>query len=219
MDEQRLTIRRESTAHQVAAVLRAEILAGRIKADAPLREQFLATQFQVSRNTLREAIHVLVQEGLVVRQLHRGAIVRRPTAEELADVLRVRSLVEREAVRAAVASGEMAGLRESLDAIHAAAADGDIAALVRADLGFHRRLAELTGSPRLVEIFDSLEAVTRLCIGIASALEVDPESVARQHDELMDALERRDAEDADRLIRRHLDEAYEQLETALAAGG
>jgi DNA-binding GntR family transcriptional regulator len=214
--QQRLTIRRESTAHQVATVLRREVLAGRMAAGEPLREHALARQFEISRNTLREAIQVLVQEGLAERHLHRGAVVRRPTAQDVKDLLLVRSLVERAAVRAATGSPRPPDLRERLDAIHRAAAERDIAALVEADLDFHRRLIAAMDSPRLLAIFAGLETVTRLAIGVASALEVDPEAVAREHDELFEAIERGDAEDADRLICRHLDDAYERIEAALA---
>jgi DNA-binding GntR family transcriptional regulator len=68
-----LQLRRESTAQQVASALRELIVTGGLPSGAHLREAALAQQLGVSRNTVREAVQILVSDGLVRREMHRGA--------------------------------------------------------------------------------------------------------------------------------------------------
>src|SRR6266567_7515964 len=77
--ETTLQLRRESTAEQVASALRELILSARFMPGTHLREGPLADQLGVSRNTVREAMQILVSEGLVTREIHRGAYVARLT--------------------------------------------------------------------------------------------------------------------------------------------
>ena len=67
-----LSIRRVSTADQVASLMRQRILRGEFKPGTSLREVVIAAAIGVSRNTLREALRILVQEGLVRHSVHRG---------------------------------------------------------------------------------------------------------------------------------------------------
>src|SRR5258707_13838858 len=71
----RTQITRVSVADQVAALLRQRILHGEFRPGAQLQELPLASSLGVSRNTMREAIRILALEGLLRRNLHRGAAV------------------------------------------------------------------------------------------------------------------------------------------------
>src|SRR3712207_5450747 len=98
-----LRLRRESTAEQVAGALRDLIVGGGLAPGTRLREAPLSQQLGVSRNTLREALHILVSQGLVRHQAHRGAYVAELDADDVRDIFRVRRLVELAAVRELVA--------------------------------------------------------------------------------------------------------------------
>src|SRR6478672_2065019 len=82
-------LRRESTAEQVAAALRELIVSARLAPGTHLREGPLASQLGVSRNTVREAVQILVSRGLVTREIHRCAYVARLTVDDVHDLFRV----------------------------------------------------------------------------------------------------------------------------------
>ena len=67
----------------------------------PLREERLAAELGVSRNTLREAMRTLAHEGLIVHEANRGARVTAPTRASVRDIYLVRRTVEPPALRAA----------------------------------------------------------------------------------------------------------------------
>jgi DNA-binding transcriptional regulator YhcF (GntR family) len=91
-------LNRKSVAEQVVGVLREEILRGNLEPGTPLPEVALAQSFGVSRNTVREAIRSLVNEGLARHHMHRGAVVTEQTVEDIADIHQARSVVELAAI-------------------------------------------------------------------------------------------------------------------------
>ena len=79
-----------STADLVAQRLRDAILDGSLRPGDRLVEHDLAARFQVSRGPVREAIRLLVPDGLVVLRRNRGAIVASPTFDDVLEVYAVR---------------------------------------------------------------------------------------------------------------------------------
>ena len=78
--------------------------AGRIKPTEQLPEAALAQAFGTGRSAIREAIRHLVQEGLVVTEINRGARVRPVSKEDIIDVYRARTAIEVAAVGALLQS-------------------------------------------------------------------------------------------------------------------
>jgi len=94
----------DSTADLVAASLRKMINSGELAEVARLVERDLASQFDVSRIPLREAIQQLVREGIVETQRNRGAVVKTLTAEDVNEIYSLRVLVEGDAIYQSVAN-------------------------------------------------------------------------------------------------------------------
>src|SRR6266566_4908415 len=67
----------------VADILRERIVEGELPPGTPLRDVALSAELGVSRNTLREALLALHEEGLVVQQLHKGTTVRTLSAADV----------------------------------------------------------------------------------------------------------------------------------------
>lgn len=159
------SVERRSTTDQVLHELRAAILGGRIKPDEQLPEAVLARHFGTGRSAIREAIRHLVQEGLVVSEINRGARVRPISAEDVIDVYRARAAIEVAAVAAFLTCEVPVSLQElerAQEQIRAAApADANCTPsreLIAADLDFHRALVGLAGSPRLSRAHEPLAA-------------------------------------------------------------
>ena len=89
--------------------LRAAIVRGDIAPDARLVEADLSTTFAMSRGAVRTALIRLEQDGLVVREPHRGARVRRVSDDEAVEILQARAVLEGLAVRQAADRIDHAG--------------------------------------------------------------------------------------------------------------
>src|SRR5258706_3358086 len=96
-----LHIRRTSTADKVANVLRVRILAGELRPGTTLLEIPFSTQLGVSRNTMREAMRILILEGLLKRKIHHGVTVAELSLADVEEIYRLRRVLEIQAVRLA----------------------------------------------------------------------------------------------------------------------
>jgi DNA-binding GntR family transcriptional regulator len=211
-----LEVQLESTAEQVAGVLRAAIIDGRLAPGTYLRELPLAERFGVSRNTVREATQILVGEGLVTREMHRGAFVSRLGVDDARDLYRVRRVVELEAIREVIGR-DLSGMEAAVRGLAQAVDEDDRTAAVEQDLQFHRELVELMSSSRLGELFESVAGELRLCLTlVGGSFYEDPQIALREHRGIMDAMRAGDGETAERLLAQHLDDAERGLVELLA---
>jgi len=200
------SVERASTTEQVLTELRDAIVDGRIPQGEQLREVQLARQLGTGRSAVREAIRQLVQEGLVEHELHRGALVRVLSLADYADVYGAREVIESGVVRRLLGREEpidTAPLREALERLREAlSADGHLTdAAIAADVRFHQELVRLCGSPRLSRAHDTLAAETRLLLRHHPRYPAT--DYVGDHEQLLDALERRDPRTPD-LVAQHL---------------
>lgn len=86
--------------------LRRAIIDGKHAPNEPLRVEHLKKIYRVSAGTLREALALLVSDALVVAQGYRGFKVAPMSLQDLADLCRVRTLIECEAVRESMRRGK-----------------------------------------------------------------------------------------------------------------
>jgi DNA-binding GntR family transcriptional regulator len=100
-----------SRADDLAHELQVEIITGRIALGTRLRQEDLAARFGVSRTPIREALRQLQAIGLVEQLGHRGALVRKFSAEECRNVYLVRA--ELEGLAAERAAGRLTGYDRS----------------------------------------------------------------------------------------------------------
>lgn len=204
-----LSITRTSTAERVAEALRRMILTGGIDAGTRLREEPLARTLGVSRNTVREAITLLVHQGLVIRHQHRGAVVVQLDDSDVADIYRTRILLEVSAIRgsAKATNEQLTRLHEAVDALAVAATSRDPQQIVERDLDFHRAVAGLLGSKRLEGLFDLIQGELHLCLVILSAVDReydDPDPLVAEHRGIYDAIVAGRRDEAARRMEEHL---------------
>ena len=209
MGEQTILELRHKTLHErVYEALLGLLGAGALAPGDQLDEQALAARLGVSRTPLRAAIARLAQEGLVVTLPYRGSFVRRFTVEEIDGLYEVRAALEGLAARKAARRLTPAGLQAIgaiMDECRAALDAGDLEAYGQADARFHRALAEASGNPTLVETLDGLRRRIHRFRDLANR---DPglrRRAAQEREQIVDALARRDAEAAGRLLEQHID--------------
>jgi DNA-binding GntR family transcriptional regulator len=170
------TIRRHSTAEQVAGVLRAAIFEGRLLPGAPLRELQLAEDLGVSRNSIREAVRILEGEYLVRYAMNRGAVVAEFSDEEIDDLFAAREaleLVGLRALRKVTPKERAAYLEPFVQAIEDADRRGDRAAAAVADEAFHTALVAQSGNAHVMRWYAELRNELRLALALSEQHRAD----------------------------------------------
>ncbi len=209
-----------STVYQrVHEHLRAEILSGRIAPGARLKIGDLARRYGLSHMPVREALQHLQGEGLVVLAPNRGATVRRMDARFVRNLFAIREALEGFLTRQAAAllgPTELATLRDLQAAMHRAHQGRDTLAIIRLNRTFHRTIEAATGNDeaiRLLGLHSDLIGALRARHGYR---EGRVEAVLAEHDALIEALARRDAEEAGRIHDGHIRAALEDMLQAMA---
>lgn len=147
----------------LTAVVRDEIVlmieTGALAPGVWVNEADLAARLGVSRAPIREACRGLEQSGLLNFVVNRGAFVREIDRTEAAELYDLRSalfgLAGRE-LAPIINEKQLKTLAELLDAMDAAAADGDLDLYYPLNLRFHQTLLEFTGNRRLLQTYQSI---------------------------------------------------------------
>jgi DNA-binding GntR family transcriptional regulator len=201
---------RAPLAASLAAVLRERILTGAYVPAERLREVALQHEFSVSNGPIREALHLLAAEGLVMRQERRGVCVIDLSSTELVNLFEIRiGLLELAAELAARRTG--AGFATQIEPImtemHQATARGDVEAHLGIGFAFTCAVCEAAGNLDLLETWKKLMMRLRLAI-YRSLTQTDVAAVVRIADELAAAIIAADVSAARiaarRLVRRHM---------------
>ena len=158
-------IDRSSTTERVADALREMLFAGDLRPGEPLREVALADGFHVARSTVREALQLLIAEGLLTRTPNKGVTVTALTEQDLAEVFDARLVLESAGIRAGVAGADLSAAAEALRAYADAAQSDDYAAATQSHLAFHNSLVALAGNSRLLGYANALTGDLRLALG------------------------------------------------------
>jgi DNA-binding GntR family transcriptional regulator len=172
-----------------------------------LTEGHLAEAVGVSRTPVREALLRLEVEGLIKLYPKKGALVLAVSAQEIADVVETRLLVEEFAVRKAVPASPrlLARLEELLAEQQRRALAGDLAEVAVTDRCFHAEIVRNAGNQILSRLYDQMRD-RQLRMGVA-VMEAHPDRVAlniTEHAELLDAIRAGDADTAAACVRRHV---------------
>lgn len=160
-----------TTAERIAEVLRRRITEGELRPGTQLCEERLVGPLGVSRNTLRETFRLLTHDGLLVHRLHQGVFVTELDEDDLADLYRLRRVVECGVVRSLTATDPdtLAPLRRDVEVAERAAARGEWREVGTANMHFHQHLVGLGGSRRTDELTRRLLAELRLVFHVVDS--------------------------------------------------
>jgi DNA-binding GntR family transcriptional regulator len=207
-----------STVDRVAGELRRAVFDGELESGTPLREVALAESLGVSRPTVREALGMLVAEGLATREPNRGVSVARPDPDSVRDICRARWVLEGAGVRRWRDADEQHRdvVRTSLvrytSAVRAGASYQE---LNERHLAFHVSLVGLTDSPRLVAMAESLMVELKLALAQVDRIRRNAHDQAETHTQLVMLLERGDVDGATAFLEKHLADAETSILDAL----
>ena len=205
-------------ADRVFTRLQDDIVRGVIAPGSKVSETDLAGRYGVSRGPLREAIRRLESRKLVEREVHVGTRVASLSFDELIEIYYVREALEGQAARLAgerMSDAEVAGLYQLL-AQHEQQQDlrEDTAYFQREfDLDFHYRIIQGSHNQTLIRmLIGELYHLVRMYRYQFSTTANRPQKALHEHRRIVEAIESRDAEMAELLMRRHIGRARENIE-------
>lgn len=188
----------------VADRLRSEIQSGKVAPGSKLRQGDIARRYGVSTTPVREAFQLLQAEGFLRIDPHRGALVFRPTVEEMREVFEMRIVLEQHAISHAIRNITEEDLTELRELIAQLERSDDPSEWRQLNTRFHTRIYEASGRARLVAVIRNLTDSTTGYSQMATLRAPRSWWNNSQHVELVDAIERRDEDRAKRILQEHL---------------
>lgn len=208
----------ETLSEQVFRRIQAAIVKGEIAPGSKISEPELARTYGISRGPLREAIHRLEGQKLLVRIPHVGARVVSLSHAELIELYEIRESLEGMACRLAaerMTQKEIDELRQVLD-LHEQ--DEAFKAGVgyyqqEGDFDFHYRIIQGSGNKTLTQMLcGELYQLVRMYRLQFSATPKRPRQAFAEHHRILDAIADRDGELAELLMRRHIGASKRNIE-------
>ena len=213
----------QSLQERTYQALRGALLDGVYLPGERIYEGAVAKSLGVSRNPVREAVRRLQQDGLLQVRPHYGIYVTTIPPEEIEDIYRIRGALE--ATAAALAAERMTDeeveelgailLEQQQAAITAAGLPREPVSVVQADR-FHHAIHAGARSPRLNVLLEQIYAQVTHFRNLTLRQPGRAAVSAAGHARIFEAIQKRRAKDADRLMRTHIDDARQALVRALS---
>jgi DNA-binding GntR family transcriptional regulator len=203
--------------------VRDAVIHGELAPGQQLSEAQLAQTLGTSRGTVREAMRVLENLGLVSRSAHRGPVVTLITPQRAREIYTLRDLLESYAARMAAEQGRIddaaiAMLEERYMAMVEAARLGDVGALVEADMQLHQSLSALAGHELLLEQLAAIHMHSRRLLVYSDLYDPDFAAVVERHGRLVDVIRGGDPDVIEHAVSDHITEVGRSIvEKMLAA--
>jgi len=201
--------------------IKADIIVGQLQQGSKIIEADLALKYGISRGPLREAIHRLEQNKLVVRIPHAGSRVVTLDHKLMADIYTAREALEGMAARLAarlMPDHDIQSLYQLLDMHENTISEtaGKTYFQREGDIDFHYRIAVASQNQWILENLNGeLYQLIRMGRHQSGQTPSRPGKALTQHRQIVSAIEQRDEELAEILMRRHISGAWNIVKTIL----
>ena len=178
----------------------------RSRVDIRLDERQLAQEFGVSRTPVREAMAQLEREGFVRSIPRRGVYVVRKTKREVIEMITAWAALESMSARLITETAkdeDIAGLRRMFAKFDGETLHARLDEYSEVNIAFHQTLIELSGNQALIRLAANLFTHMRMIRGSTIGEDDRVERSIRDHMNIIQALEARDTERAEDLVRQH----------------
>jgi DNA-binding GntR family transcriptional regulator len=197
----------DSLHHQAAETLRQQIFAGALGPGSFVDEAALCEQLAVSRTPLREALKVLVAEGLLRHEPRRGCFVAEVTERDLDEIFPVIALLEGRAAHEATqkaSSADVAALETLHQRLQQCASEGRIPDYYAANHAIHEAFITLADNRWLAQVIGDLRKILRLARHQTLHVPGRLQQSLAEHLQVFAALKSGDAGAAEQAMRQHL---------------
>jgi DNA-binding GntR family transcriptional regulator len=211
---QQLKLERQTTPELIANTLRDAIMKGDLIPGTPLRETKLKSSLGVSRPVIREAFRLLTQDGLLTYNAYQGVSVSTLGKTDVTEIYTVRLMVEPFSIenqQLAILKEQLPLLKESSELFTKAIKKKDLVAMFDYDLAFHTSIVKLAGVSRLEDFFQITIREWRLAHRLYPKGMMDFSEVTREHNAIVNALERKNVSSAVKHLVKHLSRSRDYL--------
>lgn len=197
-------LKRVSTTQAISDEIRDAIVQGKLQPGQALRQDHLARHFAVSHIPIREALKRLESEGWVSSELNKGTVVSGLDADEAREIYEMRAVLECFALKHALPAHTAATLQVARNVLLTALKERDESQYMRRNEEFHLALLAPAGRRHLLSEIEHLHQRSERYLRqkyLQPALKHESDS---EHQELLEAVERRDLRRATAILSRHL---------------
>jgi DNA-binding GntR family transcriptional regulator len=184
------------------------IVTGKLAPGQRLIEEDLARAYKVSRTPIREILFVLTRDGLVEHLRNRGASVVSFTPDDVEQIYDIRNALECLSIRSACRNmplNDLHDLERRLDKLNRLRGRKWNQQRMETDLELHRLITSHCGNRRLVAHLGNISLLIESLGLIGYSDDERVQRGAQEHLDIVRALLRRDAEQAERLLREHIE--------------
>ena len=196
--------------------LRAAIVNGELLPGERLLEEDLSARLGLGRAGVRLALVRLEHDGLVERERHRGARVRRVSEAEAIEILEARAALEGLAARHAALAADAAavsGLREIIEEMRRLREKSDLMGLSNVNARLHAAILEASGHETARRLSRTLSSQIVRFQYRTVLLPGRPDRSFAEHSAIVEAIAARDPDAAENGMQRHLLHVAEALRT------
>jgi DNA-binding GntR family transcriptional regulator len=197
---------------QVQRAIVAEIAAGKLAPGERIIQEQLAQVLGVSRQPVQQALLLLRQQGLLHDAPGRGLVVAPIDPDHVQQMYDMRAVIEGLACRlvaqdAAAAERAAAQGPALIEAGRKAVASGSVPKMVAADIRFHEFIYALCGNPLVAPAMDTHWSYTQRVMADVLMRDETPRDIWDQHERILKAMAKGDADAAEALARKHITQA------------
>ena len=145
----------KNAANAIADELRERILSGELKPKTRLTQRHLAAEFGLSPMPARDAIKLLIAEGLAIQETSKTIIVAPLTAEDFTDIMDIRCLLEPRALELSIPQMSAEDIERSRALLGLSGTSNQPMTFVDNHWRFHRSIYRRAGRPRLLAIIEA----------------------------------------------------------------
>lgn len=195
---------------QVRDAILGEITSGAIAPGDRIIQEQIAQALGVSRYPVQQALALLRNQGVLQDAPRRGLLVAPLDPEYVQHMYDIRAVIEGLAARRAAELGAMRAAKLGpafIEAGRKAVAVGSVTKMIAADMRFHEFIYSLSGNSLIAPMLESHLTYTQRMMGEVLIRDEKPRDIWDQHEAIMKAIAKGDAEQAEVLVRTHLTQA------------
>ena len=199
---------------KVYRILKASIIKGDLKPGEKLWESKIAEQLGVSRTPVREAIQKIAAEGFVKMEPNLGIVVHEFSFKDLKEVLQIRRVLEGLAASVAaekINPEEISQLQKNIEETTICVIKNDLVTYLEFNAKFHSLIFQFSRNERLIKMSLQLVGPEHRFKIRALTIPGRLKYYLEEHQKIVEALKRRDAEQAGRLSQKHAENILKNI--------
>lgn len=198
-------LQRNTTAAEVARVLRERILSGFYQEAQFLRQEQIAQELGVSRIPVREAMAQLEAEGLLVREKYRGSVVPKLSLSEIEEIYELRAMIEPYLLKHVISNITPEHIERLRDIIQQTSEASDLSEWAGLNVDFHKTLYEAANRPLAIQVLDNLITRADRYLKMQRFLSGETRQESdEQHRLILDLVEKKKTREALEVLRKHI---------------